>query len=345
MHGSPRKHLFGILAALALASPCAHAISQVDAILSAAAIAKQGSDNSLQDSTTNAMRAMLDLNNQDQPGAVDHGYKAFGQYKNSQGLDADRIRNRIHQIDLFTTNLTVDSPVPKWATTSENFNTTYARLDPAFLQKGEAGKVAAEFEAKSGMSRTTFLKRMAEASESTISADDPNLTGKVLKKFERFVDGIPNDEFRNRVKEQIENASAQTKTAIVMNGAKHVFEELAKKGIDLGHKIAAALPADPGEADRNPASAAPAAGAPQAESAAPAPRKEDPFASARGDFAQPELAPHDAEFRGLDNEKFSGDPLGRIMQTAMDEQGELTIFKQISRRYRAIAPNMKPATN
>ncbi|MGZ3736255.1 MAG: hypothetical protein ACXVC0_14910, partial [Bdellovibrionota bacterium] len=263
-----------------------------------------------------------------------HGYKAFGEYRTSQDLDRDRMRNRIHQIDLFTSNLTVNSPVPAWAASTEDYRTTYARLDPHFLREGEAGKIADEFEKKSGMSREHFLKRMAETSESAISADDPNLTSKVMKRFSRFVDEIPNEEFRNRVQEQIDNTSGSSRTAMIMNGAKHVFEVLAAKGINLGHKLADLKNTDSAEPDRAPAAvAAPAASSPDAVQASH-------HEEVAPNFIE-HMAPRDADFRGLDHEKFAGDPLGRIMQTALDEQAETTIFKQVSNRYRAIAPLLK----
>lgn len=337
------KLAFVFAAALASASlgiPRAQAITQTEALAAAAAAAKAGSDNSLRNSTSNAMRAMLDLNAQNQAGAVAHGYQAFGQYRTSQNLDMDRMSNRIRQIDLFTSNLTVNSDIPAGATNTEDYRTTYARLDPKFLREGEVGKIADEFEAKSGMSRDLFLKRMAESSESTISADDPNLAAQVMKRFSRFVNEIPNDDFRNRVKEQIAASSASSRTAMIMNGAKNVFGILAAKGINLGQKLADYTSGDSPDVTRAPASAPDTPVAATGDNPPAAARAEDPLQSAKQTFFQ-KMAPRDADFRGLDHEKFAGDALGGIMQTALDEQSESTIFHQVSKRYRALAPLLK----
>jgi hypothetical protein len=335
-----RPHIVCLIAAgLSSAVPRARAITQTESLAAAAAAAKAGSDNSLRNSTSNAMRAMLDLNAQNQPSAMNHGYQAFGEYRTSQNLDMDRMRNRIRQIDLFTSTLTVNSVIPAGAANLEDYRTTYARLDPNFLRQGETGKVADEFEKKSGMSRDLFLKRMAESSESMITADDPNLTAKVMKRFSRFVNEIPNDEFRNRVQEQIDASTGKSRSAMIMNGAKHVFEVLAAKGIDLGHKVADYAQATSPEIARAPASEVDSSKAFTDENPPPA-RPEDPLQADKSNFFQ-KMAPNDAPFRGLDHERFSGDAVGGIMQTALDEQGESTIFRQVSKRYRVLAPLFK----
>ncbi len=118
-----------------------------------------------------------------------------------------------------------------------------------------------------------------------------------------------------------------------------VFEILASHNINVGPKVTLNVPDEGGTAAREPASV-------EAESAAftgmvPEARRstlaEDPLLSSKKNFVH-EMAPRDAEFRGLGRENFSGDPLGSVMQTALDEQAELTIFKQVSKRYRAVTP-------
>jgi len=164
------------LVAASLSSALASNMNQAEALAAAASVNRSGSDESLQNSTTSAMRAMLELNNQNRPGAMKNGYKAFGEYRTSEDLDVVRMKNRIRQIDLFTNNVSIHTQIPAWTKNKEVFTTTYGRLDPSFLRKGEAAKVAEEFERKSGMRREDFLKRMAVASESRISGNDPNLT-------------------------------------------------------------------------------------------------------------------------------------------------------------------------
>jgi hypothetical protein len=243
--------------------------------------------------------------------------------------------DRIRQIDLFTSNLTAQSKVPTNLPAPEMFYTTYARLDPKFLREGEAKKVADEFEKKSGMSRETFLKKMAIASESSLSADDPNLTQKVMGKFSHFVDAIPNEEFRNKIQTEIDATNPKSRKEMILTGAKHAFEWLASKGINLGHSVAAtAMPIpESGTSDRAPASAAVVA--PVDESA---PRPENPLSSAKKDFSR-YMAPTDSGFRGVDSEKFGAEGIGGVLQAAVDQEKE-TIFSRVSRRYQALTPSM-----
>lgn len=324
-----------ILAAalLALCAGPARALTQEEALAEAAAVNRSGSDESLQNSTTSAMRAMLELNNQNRPGAVKNGYQAFGEYRTSQDLDIVRMENRIRQIDLFTNNVKIGTPVPKWARSRENYHTTFARLDPKFLRQGEAGKVADEFERKSGMRRETFLKKLAQVSESTISANDPNLTSKVLGKFSAFVEDIPNPEFRENVRKQIDATSPSSQAKLIKDGAKHIWDVLSSYGVSVAPKAAALRP--PGaEDERAPASvsgASPAA----FTGAGPAPgRPESAVVSTKHAFFQ-EMAPQDADLKSLN---LANDPVGSAMQAALNEQGEMTIFKQVSKRYRAVTP-------
>lgn len=330
-----------LIATLLGVEPARASLNQAEAMAAAAAVNRRGSDQSLENSTTSAMKAMLDLNAQNQPGAVKNGYKAFGEYRTSEDLDVVRMKNRIRQIDLFTSNLTVNTPVPAWALKKEEFRTTFARLDPKFLRQGEAGKVADEFERKSGMKREDFLRRMGKASELSLSPDDPRLAQKVMGQFASFVDDIPNEEFRENVKKQIDGVSSVARANMIKDGAKKIFEVLASYKITLAPVVAAVAQgaASFGDSPRLPASAeAGAAAEPAAQSRAA--RAEDPLQATKKSFFD-EMAPRDADFRGLHRENFSGDPLGSVMLTALDEQGETSIFRQVSRRYRALLPKLE----
>lgn len=327
------------LALAALPGANAHAdMNQAEALAAAAAVNRSGSDESMQNSTTSAMKAMLELNNQNRPGAMKNGYKAFGEYRTSEDLDIVRMKNRIRQIDMFTNNVSIHTKVPAWAKSKEVFATTYSRLDPKFLHQGEAAKVAEEFERKSGMRREVFLKHMAKASESKISAKDPNLTEKVLSRFASFVDEIPNEEFRGNVKKQIESVSPGSQAGLIRDGVDHVFEILAKYGVNVAPKMAALPERGTNETSRMPSSVAEASAAfTGVMETGRVARPEDPLLASKKNFVQ-EMASRDADFRGLGNEKFSGDPIGSVMQTALDEQAETSIFRQVSRRYRAVTP-------
>lgn len=335
----PLKITILVTALLGAGTPAHASLNQADAMAAAAAINRRGSDQSLQNSTTSAMKAMLELNAQNQPGALKNGYKAFGEYRTSEDLDTVRMKNRIRQIDLFTSNATVTTSVPEWAKKKEDFRTSYGRLDPKFLHEGEAGKVAEEFERKSGMKREVFLSKIAKASEHDLSPDDPRLAEKVMSRFVSFVDDIPNDEFRENVKKQVDSVSGVSRASLITDGAKRVFEVLAAYKVTLS-PVTVATGETAAESARLPSAAAMAAASPAPVVAiARSGRAEDPLSATKKSFFQ-EMAPRDADLRGLQQEGFAGDPLGSVMQAALDEQGESSIFRQVSRRYRAIAPRL-----
>lgn len=322
---------------LCLAPQEARAITQAEALAEAAAVNRQGSDESMQNSTTSAMRAMLEMNNQNRPGAIKNGYQSFGEYRTSQDLDIVRMENRIRQIDLFTNNVKIGAPIPQWARSTEVYKTTYNRLDPKFLRHGEAGRVADEFERKSGMRREVFLRKMGAASESTISADDPKLVEKVMGKFASFVDDIPNKEFRENVQKQIDSVTPKSHATLIRDGAKRIWDVLSSYGVASPAKVAAVVPGGPGEVSRTPASASTVASAPAANAftgVAPVVRPESAASASKGAFFK-EMAPDDANLKNLDLTK---DPVGSAMQAALEDQGEMTIFKQVSKKYRAVAP-------
>ena len=68
--------------------------NQLDAIATAQTVNKSGSDQSLQNSTTNAMRALMDLADNNRSGAISNGYKAFGQYRNSHYQGTNQVYHK-----------------------------------------------------------------------------------------------------------------------------------------------------------------------------------------------------------------------------------------------------------
>ena len=49
------------------------------------------------------------------------------------------------------------------------------------------------------------------------------------------------------------------------------------------------------------------------------------------------MAPRDADLKNLN---FKANPMGAAMQAALEEEKDTTIFKQVSKRYRAMAPQL-----
>jgi hypothetical protein len=327
------------VACLGASGPAFADYSQAAALLEAANVQKQGSDSSLQNSTTQAMQGLMDLAAQKRASAIQHGYKAYGQYLNSEELDNNRLVSKTRFYDIYTSARRDGvKPALKFEIEpTESYTTTYNRLDPKFLYEGEAGKVAAEFERKSGMKREAFLKIMARASESTISPSDPKMVDKVFTRFEAFVKEIPNDDFRKSVEKAIQEVPATVRSGMIAKGVQKVAELMAKGSGDKNN-LALAPKAD--FTERKPAASV-------AVAAVSLPAEEAPTLAAAtesppepGAINMKMMVPSESGYRGLEKEKFTGDLIGSVMQTALDEQKEETIFKQVSKRYRALTPKL-----
>ena len=326
----------------------AHALaiqSQEEAFHEAAVMQKEASDASLQNSTVSAMRGLMDLAAQNRSGAIQNGYKAYGQYRTSEDLDVLRMKSRLnfYKAAANVENVVISSAGKYKIEPLTDYKTTFARLDPNFMREGEAGKVADEFEKKTGMKRDKLLKIMAKASESTISPSDPKLVDKVISRFEGFLKEIPNEEFRKNVQKTIDEVPATMRTGMIAKGVQKIAEIMAKMPADKSSIVAKAAPA---EAERKPAAVA-TAEAPAATAPTPEPSEDAAEAAARhaAATANVRMMPTESGYKGLEKENFAkSDMLGSVMQTALEEQKEDTIFKQVSKRYRAMTPQLSLVT-
>jgi hypothetical protein len=288
----------------------------------------------MQQCTTNAMKALMDLSNGNTSSAIHNGYSAYGQYQNSGQMDNMRLTNAISALhmDSITSYLSSNggSSSPLMAPVS-SYSTDFGRLDSSFLRQGEAGQVADQFEKATGMSRDAFLKAMAQASESTISASDPQLVDKVLSRFENFLQDIPNQDFRNKVQATIDSVPSTVRTGVLSKAIQKGVQLLA--GSDSGKSDIAV--ADKNKAGQASASPAAAAADGNGTTKAAEPGEDRTLAS-----LSPALVGR-AEYRGIDYEKLGNDAVGSSLQTALDEQGgDDTIFKQISRKYRSLTATL-----
>jgi hypothetical protein len=339
---TPRISRYALAAVLAAGFACpamAGDKTQLDLLADSQKVNKSGSDQSMQDSTTNAMTALMKLAGADRPGAISKGYQAFGQYRNSGDMDGLRLKTSI-------TALKMDTMGNYLATTGKNsvfmapiseYSTSYARLDPAFLHKGEAGKVADQFESQTGMKRETFLKKMATASDSTISASDPQMVDKVLSRFESFVSEIPNDAFRDKLKKQIDAVPQTVRTGLISQALQKASQFFA--GAAPAKSEIAVMPKDSGPAS---SAASDSASASDAKNTS----QFGAVTGSKGDDRNPATAMTNmlserSEFRNIEHDKFGADAVGGALQTALDEQGgEDSIFKQVSRKYRSLSPSL-----
>lgn len=329
--------LFLLIVGFLLASLPALATSQVDSMIEAINLNKQASDQSLQNSTTSAMKALMDLGEHNRTGAMSNGYKSYGQYRNSEDLDTLRLKNAISTLKLDSagqSTLARKTPPIQVAPISD-FETSYQRINPAFLRQGDAGKVADEFERKTGMGREIFLKQLSLASDNQIYPDDPRLMDKVLSRFEGFVKEIPNAKFRANVENEIKGVPQTFRTGLV---AKAVGKFAA---LFSGASVGGDAPSFAAKAKsvklETPSSsvAINQGGTPVRPISNGAPE----------DSALPRntasLHARDSGYRGVDKENWGTDGMGGVIQTALNEQREETIFKQISRRYRALTERIR----
>ncbi|MGZ3652638.1 MAG: hypothetical protein ACXVB9_09070 [Bdellovibrionota bacterium] len=315
--------------------------SQMDALAAAQRINKSGSDQSMQASTTSAMTALMKLANADTTGAISKGYQAFGQYRNSGDLDGLRLKNSITalKMDSIGNYLAQNGKDSIFMAPISDYSTTYARLDPAFLRQGEAGKVADEFEKQSGMPREVFLKQMTQASDSNIKVSDPQLVDKVLTRFEGFVSQIPNTDFRNKVQAQIDRVPQTVRTGLISKAVQQFTVMFAGASVSPKTSTIALAPKDAkatGAASTGAAAATAEATAKSAVAGGLKPSEDRSLASAvAGSYLQERK-----EFRNISDDQFGADAVGGVLQTALDEQTEDTIFKQVSRKYRSLSPSL-----
>lgn len=153
------------------------------------------SDDSLQASSNSAMMAIMNLSALNIPGAFSNGYRAYGQYINSEKLDNMEAKAISNKGAMATIGSAVAAQAQNTAAGSARA-TSFSRLDPSYLYKGESAAVADEFEKRSGMRREEFLKQLGEATDSDLTWDDPSLMQKLEGRFQKFTNAIPNKDFK-----------------------------------------------------------------------------------------------------------------------------------------------------
>lgn len=285
------------------------------------------SDKSMENSTVYAMQALMDLSATNIPSAVKNGVSAYGKYRNSQGLDRVGDQTFINSVGMSSAG---GGAVKKT-------ETTFRRLNPSFLYKGDAAKVASEFERLSGMKREIFLKEMGSISENKISKKDPQLVDKVLSKFETFTAKIPNQEFRANIEKSIHMVPQTVRTGLIANAVSkfaNLFSAMNSSGTgsNLGTTVSTATPQD--TKNRLPSSAA------ESQSAlnSTATNANDMNSSA---VEQPKEEPSLRYAIGEDVPKAAKGALGNVVQAAISSQEEgVTIFQQVSRKIRKLTPEL-----
>jgi hypothetical protein len=292
-------------------------IDQTNAQAVAEDLNRKGSDQSMQSSTTSAMKALMHFANGEMPSAVNNGMTAYGKYRNSENLDSLGDQNVVNAASMASAGSTGITKVVKT-------NTSFRRLDPNFLRTGEAGKIADEFEQKSGMKREQFLKELSDVSEKKISRSDPLLMDKALSRLETFASHIPNAEFRGKIEKGINRVPATVRNGLI-------GKAIAKfAGFMAGGADTSAAPATTAKADGS-GKAQGTEGKPEITEAAPS------TASPTEAGIAPAENPSSAS-----NGSHPSDMFGSVIRDAIHTQAEeLSIFEQVTRKIRTLSPELQ----
>jgi len=321
-----------------------------------------GSGDSKDEGVRNGMRAMGRLASLDIGGAIHYGYKGYGNYINSQKMDdldarAWKKKNTMNSVtngmiggakgggsgttagDAYS-SVGPQSEAAKMPSGSNGKSTNsesaitgnkWKDMDKGFLYRGETAEVAAEFEKKTGMSREEFFDHVANAADSNLSFDDPNLMNNLEQRFQAFKGAVRNKDFKDKLDKVHSMFSFMKKTEMLQEAASFYY---AQRGPLTPPDQMLAGGAGKGEASTVSVSGNGGATAAAGERA---------LASDSTSLlaAQSNSDPREATLRKdqmglyLGLESSHGDELKDIMVNAED-----TIFKAVSKRYRKLTPGL-----
>jgi hypothetical protein len=320
-------------------------------IISANNMAKASND-SIDECTRHAMSAVMHVASLSFPTAMSEGYHALDNYINSTKMDKIEVRNKRLQQSLSSVadsqngrSIAGASSGASSPPSSGISGRTVGERDTAFLYKGETGRIAEEFERRTGMKRETFFSQMASGLDSDLTFTDPEVIPKLEARYENFMRAIPNEDFKKGIRTAeslVPVGGKQFGLGTVYKYFTDSFKEdkapAAPDVIKSSVTVAAAAPA-PVEAEPAPEVAAPdscvVASVPAASFQAPTALDPDaPRSFSRTDS----LAGGQRPLIGLKtedglNEYFANNP---SMATAED-----SIFKIVSKRYKLLSPNFQ----
>ena len=321
------KPLYPALTALALVCSSARA-DQTSAQQDAQKTHDNGSNDSLNSSYGNALNALGNFYELNIPGAISHGVKAYGQYRNSQTMDDLRDKNQRLAGSMATAGSGGQSASS--VTGGDAYVSPYARLDTKFLHEGATGEVAAKIEKLSGLSRDDMFRMAVNVHANSKSPTDPNFIPWAMSTYKGLVEKVPNPDFRAGLES---------------------FGKVMEKGIGTGmaQSLLAKVTGGAGES--------PATMVAQADDAARAPATADVEQVTAADSAQPPkkdetaLGPSlgftergtattglNANLLGLD--RLSGEPVDGFLGDAMKHAGDdnaPSIFQTVSGKIKELS--------
>lgn len=309
------------LATLAGAADSSPALNQTEAQRAAEQTQNRGSDDSLESSYGNALNALDSISHLNLPGAVKSGWKAYGQYRNSQTMDDLQARGQANA------NQMGGGQAPAPAKAGKAYVSPYERLDRKFLRQGETAKVAARLEAYTGISREKMFRMAVEIHSKSKSINDPGFVSWAMGSYQDTVKNIPNPDARATFEKFGETVSGMIKSGET--------DAILKKF--RSRDAAPAAPAPAPSLAAIPEAAGPAA-PPAAENPAEAPASAETAAPSPGlDKINPFDAPGAVVRGSADMEKLKYEPvtgyLGGLMQMAGGGEAD-SLFLRVSRKIR-----------
>jgi hypothetical protein len=275
------------------------------------------SDDSLEASSTSAMMAIMNLSALNIPGAFSNGYRAYGQYINSEKLD----NMEAHAIANKSSMGSIADAVANQTTNTAARPTSFSRLDPSYLYRGESAAVADEFEKRSGMRREEFLRQLGSATDSDLNYEDPDLMKKLEGRFQQFTAAIPNKDF----KKGLETAASMLPAA----ARSEALGKLASFYAD-SWKGSNPMPVAAGDPQAAPIVSQPAT------TEASAATEEAPARAPASVVAEESLSQSSGMLLGLNQ---NSDALKDLLSSAEGPDKD-SIFQKISNRYRLLTPSL-----
>ena len=182
----------------------------------ARAVHHQGKGDSEDECETHVFMALMDLSALNIGGAISNGYHAYGNYLNSQKMNnlGGQAKGLNKGMDSLVN--TMQRAGAELSAKGVNRGATDVSGSSKFvpndrLYQGELGKVAAEFEQRSGMKREEVLAHLKDAHDHGYRWDDPNLASQMEARYNQFAARIPNADFRAGLEKAAEIGRAYPK--------------------------------------------------------------------------------------------------------------------------------------
>jgi hypothetical protein len=299
-----------------------HALDQTTAQQEAKRLNSRASDDSLESSYGNGLRAVNQFYNLNVPGAISSGMKAYGQYRNSGKLDALKEKNQE-----LAGAMGSGGGASAGKKTGE-YVSPYSRLDPGFLREGETGEIAAKIERLSGVSRETLFQGAVALHERSKSISDPGFISWGIKTFRDVVAKAPNKEFRETLQKFGDKAEGMVKSG----AAQSVLAQFKEQDSGTGP---AQMVADKPEEERS-GNAAPAEAPPKEadEPVAASAEEDSPTAfSSRGAMAE-----SSQQRPGFDRIQFDEKDqfIKNLIQAARAPANDASLFEMVSKKIREV---------